>query len=96
MFVRYRAAQTIGAIGSIIKGVCVAATDIGLFVWAVILATHSQWGKAALLLFIGIPVATFVVDVATGILLALLIGLAALVGWKAATPDDQPYESEDF
>ena len=89
MFLRYRAAQTIGAVGTIVKRVCIAATDIGLFIWVIVLATHSHWGKAALVLFIGIPIASFVVDIATGIVLALFIGIATLVGWKAATPDEQ-------
>jgi hypothetical protein len=96
VFIRHRAAVGLGAFGAIIKGVCVVGADVALTVWVVKLAIDGRWGLAALLFFIGIPILSFIVDLASGLLVALIVGLAVIVGWKAPAPlDASALDDED-
>ena len=68
------------AVGTFIKGLLMLGLSLLNLGFAVYLAMQGSWVVAALVLFIGSPIALFVADIATAVLVAAFMGLGMAVG----------------
>lgn len=67
-------------IGSLIKSAVMIVATIGIIGWAVFLAYKGEWVTAAIVAFIIEPVAMFVLDLATGLVVAAFAGAGGTIG----------------
>jgi hypothetical protein len=68
------------AIGGIIKTLVMIIASFAIIGWAIYLATQGEWVGAAIFVFIIEPIALFVLDIMTGVVMALLVGIRGALG----------------
>lgn len=73
------------AVGAFIKGLVMLVCTVGFLGYAIYLATQGEWVAAAVVAFVVEPIAMFVIDIVTGLLMALIAGMGAAAG--AAIPE---------
>jgi hypothetical protein len=74
--------ETALGIGVIFKLAVIWLGRILIVIWAVLAAIAGEWLFAGLLLLIGLPLWFFVADIATGLIVAPIVGLVALFSRK--------------
>ena len=70
------------AIGSAIKGLLMTAGSLAVTGYGVYALIKGHVVRGLLIIFIGEPVWLFVADIATGVVLAVLVVIAGFFGWS--------------
>jgi hypothetical protein len=80
-------------IGGVIKSLLMLIATLVLLGYAIYLAYNGEWIAAAIVAFIVEPIALFVLDLATGAVVALFAGAGAAVGAAVPRrPDEEEYD----
>lgn len=77
-----RAAAGTLAIGGAVKGLLLTLGSLGVFGYGVYMLVTGHVVAGLLIIFIGEPIWLFVADIATGLVLAVLVLVAGLFGWS--------------
>ena len=77
-----RAAAGTLAIGGAVKGVLLTLGSLAVFGYGTYMLVTGHVVAGLLIIFIGEPIWLFVADIATGLILALLVVVAGLFGWS--------------
>lgn len=77
-----RAAEGTLAIGGAVKGLLLTIGSLGVTGYGIYMLVKGHVVAGLLIIFIGEPIWLFVADLATGLVLALLVLVAGLFGWS--------------
>ena len=77
-----RAAEGTLAIGGAVKGLLLSLGSLAVFGYAIYLLATGHIVAGLLLIFIGEPIMFMVADIATGIVLAVVVTIAGFLGWS--------------
>lgn len=84
-----RAAEGTLVIGGAIKGLVLTIGTFGVVGYGVYLLVTHHLVAGLLLIFIGEPIMLVVADVATGLVLAVLVVIAGFLGWSLKRRDPE-------
>jgi hypothetical protein len=84
-----RAAEATLVIGGAVKGLLLAVGGLAVLAYGVYLLAIGHIITGLLLIFIGEPVIIAVADIATGLVLAVIVAMAGFLGWSLKRHDSE-------
>ena len=77
-----RAAEGTLAIGGAVKGLLLALGGLAVMAYGIYLIVTGHIVAGLLLIFIGEPIMMFIADVASAVVLAVIVAIAGFLGWS--------------